>query len=260
MNRQTKSIILLVVFAVVVVAVSVLFEFGLIKYFEDSLTNQLFCSTVSRVILSLLFVYIINLFYTDSVFKITNGGLKGLMWSVPCFLVAFANFPYTAIFTGNLVVTRSDIMFLYIFNILAIAIYEELVFRAFLVNIVIQFFKNNSHKYLFTILISSGIFAILHAINFTVSFSMDVLLQIGYTFLIGCMLSTLYLYTKNLYLCIGIHAIFDFGGMILMIANITEGVAWDTIFWIITAVCGAFCAAHVVFTVIKMDKRDNYVS
>ena len=256
-NSRNKAIVTIILFVGVLIVTSLVFDFGLIVFFEDPLTNTLFCGTMSRAIVALLFIYIVRSYYSERAFFITNGGLKGLLWSVPCILVAFANFPYSALISGNATITRMDVFYLYVFYTLATAIYEELVFRGFLVLAIKSLFMRNNHKNLFTVLISSAIFALMHSFNFTMMFSLDVLLQIGYTFLIGCMLSTLYLKTKNIYLCMGIHAVFNFGG--LLINTLGTGNAWDLIFWILTAVCGIFCAVHVIFTIIKMDKRESYV-
>ena len=258
MNNRTKTTVIFVILAVVLIVTSVVFDFGLIKFFDNELTNSLFCSTMSRAIGSLLFIYVVKMLYSERAFSITNGGLRGLLWCVPCILVAFANFPYSALITGKASIVRTDIFYLYVFFTITTAIYEELVFRGTLVFMIKGFFINNQHKNLFTVLITSALFALLHSLNFMVGFSLDVLLQIGYTFLLGCMLSSVYLYTKNLYICIGIHAIFNFGG--LLIATIGEGYNWDVIFWILTGVCGVFCAVHVIFTVIKLDKKESYVS
>lgn len=258
MTNRTKALITIILFAVIIVATAVVFDFGLIVFFEDSLTNLLFCGTMSRAIIALIFIYVVATYYSDRAFRITNGGLRGLAWAFPCFLVAIANFPFSALIQGNATITRMDVMYLYVFYTLATAIYEELVFRGFLVLAVKSFLYKNPNKNLFTVLIASAIFALLHSLNFGIALSIDVIVQIGYSFLIGCMLSTLYLYTKNIYLCIGIHAIFNFGG--LLINTIGSGYAWDWVFWVLTAVCGVFCAVHVVFTILKMDRSERYVS
>ena len=84
----------------------------------------------------------------------------------------------------------------------------------------------------------------------------DVLLQCLYTFLIGGMLIITMLKTKNIWLCVLIHTIFDFGG--LLIVHIGIGNPWDTVFWILTFVGGALCAGHIVYTLLKLEK--GYVS
>ena len=255
MNRRTRVLITLILFAVVLIGTSIIFDFGLIKFFEDDLTDKLFCGTMSRAIISLLAIYVIRTTYGERAFRISNGGLRGLMWAIPCILVAFANFPYSALISGNATITRMDVLYLYIFFTIATGIYEELIFRGFVVLAIKSLFLRNPHKNLFTILISSALFAVLHAFNFMYGFDPSIFLQVGYTFLLGCMLGTIYLYTKNIYLCIGIHAVFNFGGMI--VTTLGTGNGWDMIFWIVTAVCGIFCTVHIVFTVIKLDRNEN---
>ena len=258
MVNRNRALTLMAISIVVLVGTSILFDFGVIRFFDDEITNTLFCYTMSRAITALLFIFVIKFYYSDRAFYITNGGLKGLLWSVPCILVALANFPYSTLLSGKATIVRSDIMYLYVFYTLATAIYEELVFRGFITLFIFSFFLRNSHKYVFTVLISSAVFALMHTLNFAGGYSVYTLLQIGYTFLIGCMLSSLYLYTKNLFLCMGIHAIFNFGG--LLISTLGKGDPWDLVFWILTGVCAAFCATHIIITMIKLDKRNSYVS
>ena len=73
--------------------------------------------------------------------------------------------------------------------------------------------------------------------------------------------------TKNLWLCVLIHAIFDFGGLLTSIyvkqeekiLSVAIGDPWQSkLFWVLTIVVGALCAGHVVYSLLKLDKK--YVS
>ena len=96
MVNRNRALTLMAISIVVLVGTSILFDFGVIRFFDDEITNTLFCYTMSRAITALLFIFVIKFYYSDRAFYITNGGLKGLLWSVPCILVALANFPYSA--------------------------------------------------------------------------------------------------------------------------------------------------------------------
>ena len=82
----------------------------------------------------------------------------------------------------------------------------------------------------------------------------DVLLQVGYTFLIGAMFAVMTLKTKNVWLSVIIHAIFDFGGLLTL--EIADGDPWgNRVFWILTIVCGTLCAGHIIVSLINMERK-----
>lgn len=230
-----------------------LFDLRLIRYFDDALVDELFCGTVSRSIMSIMFIFIMYLFFGKKALLISNGGFKGLLWAIPCILVALANFPFSALIMHTAEIIRFDVLWLYILFVLTTGVFEEVVFRGLFLTSLESFFRNKNHKNLLIIVISATVFSLLHCLNFGTTFGLYTLLQIGYTFLIGCMLGTLYIYTKNIWICVGIHALFNFGGLI--IDKLGSGNPWDLVFWIVTAVCGVFCAIHVIFTVIELDKK-----
>jgi len=137
----------------------------------------------------------------------------------------------------------------------AIALLEEFVFRGVVINIVYSYFRYKQYRYVWTTLVASIFFSLTHLTNLlTGAWVGSVLLQIVYSFLIGAMLSVVIFKTRNIWLCVIIHAVFNFGG--LLTAYIARGEPWDLVFWILTAVCGILCAAHVVFTLYKLEKQN----
>ena len=183
--------------------------------------------------------------------------LKLLLWCLPCFMVALINFPISALISGKAEVIRTDLLGLYAVYVISIALLEELIFRGVLFLIVSDYMRGKRYQYLWTALICSAVFSLFHLTNLFEGMGIgDVLLQCLYTFLIGGMLIITMLKTKNIWLCVIIHALFDFGG--LLIVRLGIGNPWDTIFWILTFVGGALCAGHVVYTLLKLEK--GYVS
>ena len=144
-----------------------------------------------------------------------------------------------------------------ILYVIGISLLEELVFRGSLLLLIADLLRNNRHKPLLTVLFSSLVFALFHLTNLFVGGDIGyTLLQCLYTFLIGAMLAIVMIKSHNLWLCILIHAIFDFGG--LLIIHIGSGDPWDLTFWILTIACGVLCAGHVIYSLIKLEK--DYVS
>ena len=236
----------------------IFFDVRPIKILEDVLANKLLCSFIARVGLSLLFGWMLYQYGGRKLMSFNRYFPKYLLWAPPCFMVAIINFPFDVLINGKAEIHRMDLMGLYILYVLGIALLEELIFRGVLLVLVSDYLKGKRYQYLLTALISSAIFSLFHLTNLFEGMNIgDVLLQCLYTFLIGGMLSVTMLKTKNIWLCILIHALFDFGGMILYTIGI--GNPWDsTLFWILTFVGGVLCAGHIVYSLLKLEK--GYVS
>ena len=235
----------------------IFFDVRPIKVLEDVQANKLLCGFIARIGLSILFCWLLYQYGGRKYMIFDRNFPKYLLWCLPCFMVALINFPTSALINHTVEVTRSDLLGLYALYILSIALLEELIFRGVLHMIVSDYLKGKKYQYLLTALICSLVFSLFHLTNLFEGMAIgDVLLQCLYTFLIGGMLSIIILKTNNIWLCVLIHALFDFGGLLIIYLGV--GNPWDTIFWILTFVGGALCAGHVVFTLLKLEK--GYVS
>ena len=235
----------------------IFFDVRPITILEDALANKLLCGFIARVGLSLLFCWLLYQYGGRKYMIFDRNFPKYLLWALPCFMVAIINFPTSALISGKVEVVRTDLIGLYALYVISIALLEELIFRGVLHLLVSDYLRGKRYQYLLTALICSAVFSLFHLTNLFEGMGIgDVLLQCLYTFLIGGMLSITMIKTKNIWLCVLIHALFDFGG--LLIVHLGIGNPWDTIFWILTFVGGALCAGHVVYTLLKLEK--GYVS
>lgn len=237
----------------------VFFDVRPVKILSDPIENKLLCGFLSRIGISILFVWLIYQTNGTKLFVFRRDFPRVLLWSLPCFMVAFVNYPYSALIQGTASINLK-LLALYTLFILGIALLEELVFRGVILIVVEDLLKDKKHKPLLTTLICSLIFSLFHLTNLLPPASSDinsVLLQCLYTFLIGGMLTVTMLKGRNIWLCVLIHAIFDFGGLI--IEQIGSGSPWDIVFWIMTIVSAVLCAGHILMTLLKLEK-DYYVS
>ena len=76
-------------------------------------------------------------------------------------------------------------------------------------------------------------------------------MQIGYSFLIGGMCAVILIKTYNIWLCVAVHAIFDFGGYFVQIMG--AGNQWDPVTVILTAVIAVIVAVYIICALIKYD-------
>ena len=168
---------------------------------QDEQANKFLCGFISRFGLSILFVWLLYLFGGRDLLFFNKKFFISLAWSLPCFIVAFVNFPYSALISGAVTFERTDLIGLYILYILGICLMEELVFRGVLLVLIKDIFKLHRHAPILVVLVSALIFSLFHLTNLIRGGGIgDVLLQCVYTFLIGAMLSTLMLKLSNVWL------------------------------------------------------------
>ena len=247
-------IVITVLLFVLGVTCYIVFEAVHIKLVEDPIANNLLCGFISRYVLSILFVWLLYMFGGRDYLLFNKKFFKMVIWSLPCFMVAFINFPYSAVIGGAVTIDRMDLMGLYIIYIISIALLEELIFRGVLLVLAKDYLKNTRHAPLWITLICAAIFSLFHLTNLFMDGALiPILVQCVYTFLIGAMLIVTMLKLKNIWLCILIHAIFDFGGMIV-ISGLASNDPHDAVFWVLTIVSGLLCAGHIIYSLIKLDK------
>lgn len=179
---------------------------------------------------------------------------KRLFALVPCLLVALANFPFSALLGGSAIVQKNQYVWLFGLQCLLIGMIEELFFRLIVWRFVDE--KMRDKHVVWRVVVCSAVFALCHLVNlfFGQGFALT-LLQVGYSFLIGAMLSTLYLAANNIWWCVLVHALFDVGGK--LVATLGSGNVWDVPFWIATAVCGTLCAVWAVFTLVGYGENET---
>ena len=241
-----KTDVLLIVLSVICAGIVFVFGFpNLIPYADKSLGNLVKDTLPRFAVCIFLAVLMIARGYAET-FKPKWRGVH-MLWSIPCLLVATVNFPFAAIISGTAVIERPDLLWLFLLKCVATALLEEIFFRALLLPFFMERLAKNRYRVAISVLGSSVLYALMHLLNLFFGAGVgETLMQVGYTFLIGCMLAVMMLKTKNIWLCVTVHALFDAGGMI--VPNLGSGPFQDTVFWVLTAVAGLLCAVHIVLS------------
>lgn len=255
MSKTLKYIITIVLVALSVTAF-ILFEAIHIDIIpNDYEANKLLTGIIYHLVIGGLLLWLIYIVGNTSFLSWKDTTSKKVLWCLPCLLVALVNFPFASLISGEMHITRMDLMALYIIYVISIALIEEIVFRGILLYLCLDYLRDSKLKYFFAALISTAIFALFHITNlFTGMGLLDVLLQVGYTFLIGGMFAVMMLKTNNVWLCVIVHTLFDFGGLLSI--EIADGNPWDNrVFWILTIVCGILCAGHIIYSLINMERK-----
>lgn len=192
-------------------------------------------------------------------FKVVNNfSIKGCAITlILALMVVINNFPIIGTITGDVkVVEDGIIIFLFFLNCLLIALTEELIFRGIIFPLCEIAFNNKKHKMVLSIIVASSIFAFTHLINVFNGISIGaVLLQVGYSFLVGAMLCICLKETKNIIPCVILHFIYNIGGLFCdKNIGIATGNQWDVLTIIITIILGIFASVWFVFIILKKNK------
>ncbi len=247
-----KGTVLPVLLLLPCLAVVIIFSWDGLIPIADPLTARLVSESVPRFAAG---GYLITLFlltgYGASFIPSRNPLL--LLWSLPCFAVAIVNFPFSALITGKAFLSRLDLLWLFLLKCLSVAFVEEILFRGFIVPALAG--ENGDRKWL-AVLGSAALFALVHLLNLFTGAVGAVLLQVGYTFLLGCMFAVMMLKTKNVWLCLAVHFLFDVGGS--LVSDLGGGTVHDTLFWILTGVVGALTAVYLFISFLRLFKKSSH--
>ena len=222
--------------------------------------TKLFCCdedaylTTTRLIGAAI-AFIIALYSSfGNIFKIRARGLgRAILFTLPCWLIAINNFPFIALITGEaqLASSAGDIA-LYAFECLCVGLFEELAFRGCIFLFALDGHRKSTFDLFLAIVISSAIFGAVHMVNVFAGASIgSVVLQIGYSFLIGGMCSVVLMKTGCIWHCVLIHAVYNFCGGV--VPTLGGGRIWNTPTVILTVVVSLAVAAYVIISLIKID-------
>ena len=258
MNKYSKYLITIALVALAVTTF-VLFELQGKVLTNDLIVNLMLGRTIYQLSIGALFIWLIYIMGDRGYLFLNKTTKKKLFWCLPCLITCLVNFPWFGVFSGGVSISTTVYLPLYIVYVISIALVEELVFRGVLLNLVFQYMRRSKLPYVFSVLISSAIYALFHLFNLLEGASIQsVLLQIVYTFLIGCMFAVIQIKMGSVWYCVILHALFDFGGLFTSF-GFAFGDPWDMVFWILTIVFGLLSAGHIIVTLINME-RHKYAS
>lgn len=242
--------------AVVLLAIPILFwlEFQKPVLSDDAVLAPLMHITLTRGIGAAVFLVLLLHEGYRVLNPVQRPFWRSLLFSVPAFLVVINNMPILSMITGDAYVVHSAPAYWVWFALecLAIGLFEELAFRGV---IFLSFAEKRyvTRKGLFwSLILTSAVFGAVHLVNLLMGAGIGaVILQVGYSFLIGAMCSVVLLKTRNLWLCVLLHAVYDFCGT--LIPTLGGGTWWDTPTVIVTAVLAVLVAAYLVWQFFVLD-------
>ena len=254
--RRRRYIPRKVCLAIIFAAVPVLLwlEMGKPTLTDDPVLAPLMSMTLTRVIGAVVFLALLLHEGFHVLHPLQKPFLKGLLFTLPPFLVVVNNMPILSMMWGDAYFVHNAPVYLIWFaaECLAIGLFEEFAFRG----VIFLLFAEKRHttrKGLFwSLMLSSAVFGGVHLVNVLMGAGIGpTILQIGYSFLIGAMCSVVLLKTRNIWLCVALHAIYDFCGTLM--PTLGDGTWWDTPTVIFTAVLAVATAAYLIRQFFKLD-------
>lgn len=170
----------------------------------------------------------------------------------PFYLVCLNNIPFVSVASGNSKFIIGKNFPVYCVLCLTISVFEEICFRGLVLQNLEKYKKTNT---IFKkIVIGSLIFSACHLVN---AFSFNVgylLMQLGYSFLIGLVCCFSYYASKSLYMPIILHFIFDLGGL-MTDYSVVCGNIWDKASVLTTVFLSVFTLIYGIIVFIKVYKE-----
>ena len=227
MNKRKICILVTVVSTLLLL----LYELGgrglILDGLSDATQKNLTDMTVTRALGGIIFLaLLIHLgYHVRKPVKEPFG--RSILFALPAIAVVVNNLPIYPLLTGLARVTASGgMIWLLALECFCIGLFEEACFRGVILLGFLEKRRATKKGQLFAILLSSAVFGAIHLVNLFFGASpVAVLMQIGYSFLIGAMCSVVLLKTANLWLCVLLHATFDFCGA--LVPTLGEGRIWE---------------------------------
>ncbi len=247
-----RKVCLAIIFAAVPVLLWL--EIGKPVLSDDPVLAPLISMTLTRGIGAAVFLALL----LNEGYRVLNPFQKpffrSLLFIIPPLLVVVNNMPILSMILGDAYFVHDAPVYLLWFTAecLAIGLFEELAFRG----VIFLMFAEKRHttrKGLFwSLILTSAVFGAVHLVNILMGAGIGAtILQIGYSFLIGAMCAVVLLKTRNIWICVLLHAIYDFCGTLM--PTLGAGTWWDTPTVVFTAVLAVATTAYLVWQFFRLD-------
>ena len=226
--------------------------------FNYIIKDVLICDILKIVLL--VAVYVFNIWFiknkTNLEFNFGNLDKKYLILSIPAFLFCFTNFSFYFVDKsafGSFSFENSFIV--NVFSCIVVSLNEELIFRVVLLQ------NLNYKNKLVNVLVASGTFALCHIVTFIASrFNPQALVQVGYTFVFGLVLSSVYIFTNSYIYCVLMHFLFNLFNNEIFSKLISKTLWGEFSYYLCNAVTGLIVLGYIAALWIYFYKTKKDVS
>jgi membrane protease YdiL (CAAX protease family) len=221
----------------------------------EKFTGGMYAGAIYRFVFGIAGIAFVLSFGAHFQLTVGKPAIKNIDVALVCLIIAVNNFPLIGLISGGVKITAADAdVFAYIVFCISVGFFEEIFFRGLIFPLLIKVFRNKKAGILLAVLISSATFGLIHLVNLFGGGAVGaVLMQVGYSTLIGAMLAVLFYYARTIWLPVIIHALFDVGG--LMTSYIAEGKIWSLSAIILTATLSAAVGIYLLIRFIRTSKN-----
>ena len=215
---------------------------------EHTQINRYLFTAAFRAIFCAVMLYLIYAYGFQRALKPKIGKIRIM---IPCFLVVINNFPVIALATGDAKITaEAGVIALYLLQTFFIAAFEELAFRGIVFPLCRIGFRKKKYALFWSAAVSSALFGGVHLVNLIGGAALgSVLLQVGYSFLLGGMCAVTLIETQSLLMPVTLHFLFNAGGLLVEELGTGNIVNTPTVFiTVILAVAVTTLMLYCVFT------------
>ena len=225
--------------------------------FSNQLANEMITNSIPRLLGGIVFVILLSMIGYKKIFAFNSTWIKSLIVLIPGLIIAFNNFPIVAYFDGRAEITE-PVYTIYVFMIecFSTGFFEEIVFRGIVLLLLIQKLPNTQKGMYLAIFISSLLFGLSHLVNLFGGIGLtDILLQVGYSFLMGLLWAVVYLKTKNIWWSILLHSTYNFFGLVLFRLGYVNG-RFDNTTLVITIILAVLVSIYMLYISLKIDVNE----
>lgn len=211
--------------------------------------------TLTRAIGGAVFVTILIYLGYRVMRPLGRGFWKDLLFCLPAFAVALNNLPIYPLLSGRAIVDAAPWRILLLAaECLFVGLFEESCFRGVVLLGFLEKRRGTLKGRFWAIILSSAVFGLVHLVNIFFSSPIAVLLQIGYSFLIGAMCSVVLMKTANIWLCVAIHAIFNFCGA--LVPDCGSGTIFEPITITVTVIIAVATTVYMTVAFFRMRSEE----
>lgn len=219
---------------------------------ENAASLALFLARIICCILPIWLAFEIKL---HKIFSL-HGFFANFLIIVPFLIVVINNFPILPLIQGKVFFNVESNFLRWICYLCAVfggVFLEEITFRGIIFPVLYKYFRKKKNGVFLSVFISSALFGIVHLFNLLAGAGIgSVVMQIGYSLLIGGMCSIAFLKTGNFYNAILLHFIFNIGGM-LYDQNMIAGNIWTTQNILLTAILAVVVTVFALYILFKVN-------
>lgn len=223
-KQKNKNIFEIAIILIMCVTM-LLFDAINVSFIKDVRRNSCLVGTMQQLCGSIAVILLMKRLKMHVFSKVEN-----LLFLLPCLIIAIDNFPFYSYFSGNMQFIPFEIwdVLLFLCYCICIGVFEECVFRGILFSVLAEHFGNNRKGFLKTYVVSSLVFGLAHLFNLFAGAGIGpTLLQVGYTILTGGLFCFAFIKTKNILCAAGVHAVYNFCGLLLSEQGIGTGIVFD---------------------------------